>query len=163
MSLHRRAVRVRLTNERIVEGQIHITEGQSLTSFLSTKLYFLNLTDVEWSAGGAHGVLPHVSVRLGQIVWVEPLEPGLHLSSATLPSEESRSVELHVDHDVRLQVKMNVARETRMSDYLDANPGFLPLWSVRIVGSDEQVERVALNHGAIEIIRELERTDPKER
>ncbi len=58
---------------------------------------------------------------------------------------------------------MNVARETRMSDYLDANPGFLPLWSVRIVGTGETVERVALSHDAIEVIRELERTDPRER
>jgi len=163
MSLHRRAVRVRLRNDHTLTGRIHITEGQSLTSFLSTKLYFLNLTEVEWDVAADDGLLPHMSIRLGQIVWVEPMEPGLHLSSATLPSEESRSVELHVDGTVRLQVRMNVARETRMSDYLDANPGFLPLWSVRIVGTGETVERVALSHSAIEVIRELERTDPRER
>lgn len=163
MSLQRRTVRVRLRNDRALTGRIHITEGQSLTSFLSTKLYFLNLTHVEWDSESGDGVLPHMSIRLGQIVWVEPLEPSLHLSSATLPSEESRGVELLVDGSVRLRVQMNVARETRMSDYLDGNPGFLPLWSVRIVGTDEQVDRVALNHQAIEVIRELERTDPRAR
>jgi len=163
MSLHRRAVRVRLKNDHTLSGLIHITEGQSLTSFLSTKLYFLNLTEVEWDVAADDGVLPHMSIRLSQIIWVEPMEPGLHLSSATLPSEESRRVELHVDGTIRLQVQMNVARETRMSDYLDANPGFLPLWSVRIVGTGETVDRVALSHHAIEVIRELERSDPRER
>ena len=72
-------------------------------------------------------------------------------------------MELHVDRDLKLHGHLNVARETRMSDYLDANPGFLPLWSVRIIGGGEPLDRVALNHSAIEVIRELERTDPRDR
>lgn len=163
MSLNRRAVRVRLLDNRILTGQIHISEGQSLTTFLGTKRHFLNLTEVTWVGGDQDEPLPHQSVRLNRIVWVEPVDAGLHLSSATLPSEEPRSVEIQVAGQTRLQVKMNVARETRMTDYLDANPDFIPLYSVRIVGTSELVERAALNHGAIEVICELERTDPRQR
>lgn len=163
MSLHRRAVRVRLRKNRALTGQIHISDGPSLTAFLSGKLFFLNLTDVLWEGSTEDTRLPHLSVRLDEIIWVEPLEASLHLSSASLPSEEARDVELHVDRDLKLHVQLNVARETRMSDYLDANPGFLPLWTVRIVGGGEPLDRVALNHQAIEVIRELERTDPRER
>jgi hypothetical protein len=166
MSLNRRAVRVRLRNNRALTGQIHITEGQSLSTFLSTKLHFLNLTHVRWAGSEGEPLLPHLSVRLHQIIWVEPLEPELHLSSAALPSEAARKIELQVDAGDRwhrLQVEMNVARETRMSDYLDANPGFIPLWSVRLVGGEETVDRVALNHRALAVIRELEDTDPRQR
>jgi hypothetical protein len=163
MTLHRRAVRVRLRKDRALTGQIHISDGPSLTAFLSGKLFFLNLTDVLWEGSTEDHRLPHLSVRLDEILWVEPLEGTLHLTSAALPSEEARDVELHVDGDLKLHVQLNVTRETRMSDYLDANPGFLPLWSVRIVGGGERLDRVALNHRAIEVIRELEETDPRQR
>ncbi len=163
MSLHRRAVRVRLRKDRALTGQIHISDGPSLTAFLSGKLFFLNLTDVLWEGSADDRRLPHLSVRLDEIIWVEPLDGTLHLSSAAMPSEEARDVELHVDQGLKLHVQLNVARETRMSDYVDANPGFLPLWSVRIVGGGDTLDRVALNHRAIEVIRELDATDPRSR
>lgn len=160
MSLIRRAVRVRLLGDRVLTGQVHITEGQSLTNFLSGKHHFVNLTEVTRSDTPGADPLPHLAVRLTQVVWVEPLDAALHLSSASLPSDEPRSVELHVPGRMRLHVKMNVARETRMSDHLEANPGFIPLYAVRIVGTGTLVERVALNHGAIELICEISPTDP---
>jgi hypothetical protein len=166
MSLNRYAVRVRLRNNRSLTGKIHVAEGQALATLLGTKLHFLNLTEVQWAGAAQDEPLPHVSIRLDQIIWVEPLEKGLSLTSAALPSEEIRNIELQVegaDGWGRLHVQMNVARETRMTDYLDANPGFIPLWSVRIVDTDEMVERVALNHRAIGVIRELEDTDPRQR
>lgn len=166
MSLNRRPVRIRLRNGRRLSAQVHITEGQSLSTFLSTKLHFLNLTDVRWTDGGADEAMDHLGVRIDQIVWVEPVDPGLHLSSAALPSDETRNVELQVSGATgwdRLHVQMNVSRETRMSDYLDANPGFIPLWSVQVVETGETVERAALRHGAILVIRELGKTDPRQR
>lgn len=161
MSFIRRPVRLRLKGGRTLSGKIHISEGLPLLGFLSSRNHFLNLTDVTWSDRDVDaGDLPHLSVRLSQIVWVEPQERGLHLSSATLPTAESRAVELHLEGDLRLTVQLNIARETRMSDYLDANTSFLPLWSARVVPTAEVMERVALNHEAILAIRELEETDP---
>jgi hypothetical protein len=156
MLLHRRSVRVQLRGGRSFVGIIHIAEGQSLAGFLSSKPHFVNITGVRWEDAPAQGALPHLSVRRGQIVWVEPLEAELRLTSAIVPPEDSREIELHVDGGVRLQVRMSVARETRMSDYLDANPSFIPLWSVRVTGRDHVVDRIALNHDAIHDVRELE-------
>ena len=154
---------MRLHGNRFVTGEIHITKGSSLAGFLSSKHIFLNLTEVRWSDDPEGEVLPHLSVRLSQIIWVEPLEEGLHLTTAALPPEASRKVELHIEDGMRLQVRLNVARETRMTDYLDANTAFLPLWSITAEGESETIERAALNHGAIQVIRELEATDPKDR
>lgn len=163
MSLHRRSVRVRLRNDRSLAGKIHITEGQSLVNFLGVKQHFLNLTEVRWEEPSGQEALPHLSVRLDQIVWVEPLDAALHLTSATLPDEDGREIEIQVDGDERIHVQMVVARETRMTDYLDANPSFIPLWQVRIVDDGTTIERAALNHAAIETICELEDTDPRSR
>jgi len=161
MSFIRRPVRLRLKGGRTLAGKIHISEGLPLLGFLSSRKHFLNLTDVSWSDGAPTSEdVPHLSVRLSQIVWVEPRERGLHLSSATLPTEDSRAVELHLEGNLHLHVQLNIARETRMSDYLDANTSFLPLWSTRVVRSGEVMERIALKHEAILAIRELEETDP---
>lgn len=156
MSLHRRAVRLRLRGGRVLRGHVHVAEGQSLGGFLSARRFFLNLTEVWWQGASADDPLPHLSVRLRQIVWVEPLDPALHVTSATMPAEESRRVELHLEGGDELHVRLNVARETRMSDYLDANTSFIPLWSVQMRGDDRTLERVALNHSVILTIRELD-------
>lgn len=160
MSLHRRSVQVRLRGNRSLTGKIHIAEGQSLVNFLGIKQHFLNLTEVRWSGSEDAEPLAHLSVRLDQIVWVEPLDAGLHITSATLPDEDGRKIEIEVDGEQDIRVRMVVARETRMTDYLDANPSFIPLWQLEVVATGETLERAALNHAAIQTIRELEDTDP---
>ena len=144
-------------------GTVHVADGQSLAALLASKRHFLNLTDARWEGDTEGDALPHVSVRLSQVNWIEPLDTEFRLLSGVVPPDDNREVELHVDGGVRLRVSMSVAREMRMSDYLDANPAFLPLWAVRVEGQDRVVDRVALNHEAIYVIRELEETDPRRR
>lgn len=165
MSLSRHPVRIRLRNNTALTGRVHVAEGQSLSTFLNRRLYFLNLTDVQWAGSTVDQVVPHLSVRLREITWVEPLDPKLHVSSAAFPSDETRDVELQIgraDGSDWLQMKLNISRETRMSDYLEANKGFIPLSSVRVAGSGEIIDRIALNHEAITAIRELGDSDPRQ-
>jgi hypothetical protein len=84
-----------------------------------------------------------------------PLDPSLPLSSAITPTEDSREVELNLVGDHTLRVSLNIAHETRMSDYLDSNRTFLPLRSARVGHGDEVIERLAVNHQAILTIREI--------
>lgn len=163
MSFVRHPVRVRLSGTRAVTGTIHIGEGGTLCDFLSSKSSFLNLTEVRWEDSVAGDPLPHLSVGLDQITWVEPKDPALQLSTADRVPEQSRNVELQVDGNLRLRVRLSVAQETRMSDYLEVRPSFVPLWSVQVEGKSGEIERVALNHSAIHVIRELDETDPRSR
>jgi hypothetical protein len=94
-----------------------------------------------------------------QIIWVEPLDAALHLSSAKVPADEKRKIELHLEGGSLLHVELNLASETRMSDYLDANPLFISLFSVHVLSEERTIDRVALNHGAILAIRELEQPE----
>lgn len=159
MSLARRPVRVRLRGHRNLSGRIHIAEGEPLTRFLGSKGLFLNLTEVEWE-GRRDERMPHLSVRLDEVTWVEPREPDLRLTTAVPPDEEGRRVELLVDDDLRLQVRIKLAPETRMSDYLESSPSFLPLWSVELQGRSDVATAIALNRTAIHVVRELDETDP---
>lgn len=154
--LIQRPIRVRLRGNRTLEGLIHISEGQSLIGFLGMKKFFLNLTQVRWLDGrGSEDALPHLSIRLSQIVWVAPLDGALPLSTGMTPTSEGREVELHLVGDVTLEVTLGIADEQRMSDYFDSNPSFIPLRSARMPHGADTLDRLAVQHEAILAIREL--------
>ena len=154
--LQQRSVRVLLRGGRSLEGIIHIPDGMPLQNFLGTKRFFLNLTSVRGSnAPEGEEVVEHLSLRISNVVWVIPLEGTLHVSSALAPTNASRTVELQLVDGMTLTVDLNIAEEQRMSDYLDANAGFVPLLSARIRSGEGLIERLAVNHEAILAIREL--------
>jgi hypothetical protein len=157
--LEKKAVRVRLRGGKSLEGMIHIPEGLSLLHFLGTKKNFLNLTSVRDSDGpDDRPHVEHLSLRLSNLVWLIPQDGTLHVSTASTPTSESRTVEIQLVDDVEITVELNVAEEQRMSDYLDANWSFLPLWEARVPVTGETIERLAVNHEAILAIREI--TEP---
>ena len=135
---------------------MHVAEGQSLSAFLGMKSFFLNLTSVRWLDGRPEeDRLPHLSIRISQIVWVVPLDGSLPLSSAASPVGSGREVELDLVGDVTVHVTLNIAEEQRMSDYFDSNTSFVPLRSARVLQSREVIDRLAVHHEAILTIREL--------
>jgi hypothetical protein len=137
---------------------IHIPEGLSLLHFLGTKKYFLNLTSVRKPGQPeSHPPILHLSLRLSNVVWIIPQDVTLHVSTAAIPADSSRPVELDLVDGLKLTVNLNIADEQRMSDYLDANWAFLPLWSARVPETSTIIERLAVNHEAILAIRELPR------
>lgn len=155
IQLRKRPVRVLLRGNRSLEGLIHVSEGQSLTGFLGMKKYFLNLTEVKWLDTPAEGEpLPHLGIRISQIVWVVPLDGALPLSSAQSAPAGQRSVELHLVDGVTLHVTLRIAPELRMSDYFDSNAAFIPLRDARATGSSRAIDRLAVQHEAILAIRE---------
>jgi len=154
--LRQRPVRVFLRGNRSLEGHLHISEGQSLVGFLGMKKSFLNLTSVRWLDGrGGAEPLPHLSIRISQIVWIEPLDGALPLSTGVAPSDGAREVELQLVGDVTLNVTLGIADEMRMSDYLDSNPAFIPLRAARPKEGTGPIDRLAVNHECILTVREI--------
>lgn len=154
--LQRKRVRVLLRGGPALEGVIHVPDGQPLLHFLGMKRYFVNLTDVLGSdSGDSESAVEHLSLRLSNLVWMIPLDEMLHISTAPPPADSSRTVELQLVDGLTLRVTLNISSEQRMSDYLDSNQGFLPLWKARVLGTSEFIERLAVNHEAILAIREL--------
>ena len=156
LHLQRKSVTVLLRGSRSLRGDIHIAEGQSLTGFLGMKKHFLNLTAVRWedTPAGADP-LPHLSLRIANVVWVVPEDGSLYLTSAETPTGEGRKAELHLVGGLTLRVTLNIADELRMSDYFDSGPSFIPQRDVQIPSSTRTIDRLAVNHTAVLAIREL--------
>lgn len=153
--LQQRAVQVLLRGGRTLEGDIHIPEGMPLLNFLGNKRFFVNLTSVRREGEEDTTRADHLSLRLSNVVWVVPLEGTLHLSTASAPTSSSRHVELELVDQLTLRVELGIAEEQRMSDYLDANLGFVPFFSARIESERQTIDRLAVNHEAILAIREV--------
>ena len=155
--LARREVHLRLRGGVSISGMIHIPEGQPLLHFLGLRKHFLNLTSARYQdPPQGDESLPHLSIRLSNVVWVMPLDTSLHVSAAAAPVGSSRMVELQLVDGLKLNVILNLAEEQRMSDYLDSNAAFIPLWDAKVLSSSKVIERLAVNHEAILAIRELE-------
>lgn len=149
-------VRVLLRGGESLDGEIHLPEGMPLLNFLGIKRYFLNLTSVRHTdAARTEDLIEHLSLRLSNVVWVIPLDTSLHLSTASAPTNSSRPVELRLVDGMTLTVELNIAEEQRMSDFLDANSGFVPLFSAHLQTGSEVIHRLAVNHEAILAIREI--------
>ena len=154
--LKQKPVRVLLRGGESLDGEIHLPEGMPLLNFLGIKRYFLNLTSVSpTDAAKNEEPIEHLSLRLSNVVWVVPLDSSLHISTALAPTNSSRAVELRLVDGMTLTVELNIAEEQRMSDFLDANSGFVPLLSAHIQSGSEVIQRLAVNHEAILAIREL--------
>lgn len=155
--LQRKRVQVLLRGSTGMEGEIHVPEGQPLLHFLGMKRYFLNLTAVSSvERDGTRGeIRDHLSIRLSNVIWVVPLDDTLHISTASPPSDSTRTVELQLVDGFTLTVTLDISLEQRMSDYLDANSGFLPFWNAGTPFGERAIERLAVNHEAILAVREI--------
>lgn len=154
--LQKKSVQVLLRGGQTLEGTIHIPEGLPLLNFLGIKRFFLNLTSVRRTESDGHEtVIDHLSIRLSNVIWVVPLDGTLHITTALTPTTSSRMVELQLVDGVTLTVNLNLAEEQRMSDYLDANAGFIPLWGAEFPSTSGSIERLAVNHEAILAVREI--------
>jgi len=154
--LAQKPISVRLKGGGSLEGLIHIPDGLSLLHFMGTKKKFLNLTSVRPSdVSRGQDPIGHLSLRLTNIVWIVPLDGTLHISTASITADAKRSVEIELVDGIKLQVDLHIAEEQRMSDYLDGDWSFLPLWSALDLETSQIFERIAVNHDTILSIREI--------
>ncbi len=152
----RRLVRFMVRGGRIVEGNIHVTEGQSLAVFLQTRRYLTSITEARWIGPGMQ-VLPHMAIRTEKLLWAGSLDDALPISTNQRPTSTPRWAELTLDDGVVMQAGLYIADEQRLTDYFDAAPAFLPVTQATIAGSDKLLGPVAVNTSAIIAVREIEK------
>lgn len=147
-----RRVRFVLRDQRVVDGLIHVRDGDNLATFLgSRKGGWLNLTDVCWQTTD-HRV-GHVVLKLGLVLWAGGIGDDADLLP-TAGDVPSRSIELTLENRVTLHAELpGVAR--RLSDVLSAWGAFVPLRDARLAGGGVGFGEIALNRKAIHVVREL--------
>jgi hypothetical protein len=151
----RRRVALALRDGRTVRGNIHVIEKQSLVQYLTTRRFFVNLTEAQWGMQGGP-TMPHVAVRSDHVYWANTDDPELPVSSHVRPAFRPRWAELILDDGVAVHVALYIAEEQRLTDYMDAASGFLPILEARIVATAERLGEIAINTGAVLAIREID-------
>jgi hypothetical protein len=151
----RRLVRFQMRGGRIVEGNIHVTEGQSLSVFLATRRVLASLTEARWVGPGMH-VVPHLALRTEKIIWASSLDDALPISTNVRAVAKPRWAELVLDDGSVMQTALYMAEEQRLTDYFDSAPLFLPVMQATMVGADRMLGALAINTGALVAIREIE-------
>jgi len=151
----RRLVRFVMRGNRVVEGNIHVTEGQSLAVFLTTRRVLASLTEARWIGPGMQ-VMAHLAIRTEKILWAGSLDDALPVSTNVRPVARPRWAELVLDEVGPLQVALYAGEEQRLTDYFDSAPVFLPIMQATIPGSDKMLGPIAVNTSMIAAIREIE-------
>lgn len=151
----RRLVRFTMLGRRILEGNIHVTEGQSLAVFLTTRRFLTSLTEARLVVANAE-VYPHLAVRTDQILWASSLDDELPVATNVRPTAVPRWAEFTLEDDTIMHVGLHIAEEQRMTDYFDSAPTFLPVVQASVVGSDRLLGPTAVNTSRIVAVREIE-------
>lgn len=151
----RRLVRLTLKDGLGVEGNVHVTEGQSLGVFLTTRRYMTSLTEARWTDTEAP-VLPHLALRTDKIVYASSLDEGLPVATNVRPTLNPRWAEFILADGTVMHVGLHIAEEQRMTDYFDSAPAFLPVVQASVVGSDRLLGPVSVNTSKIVALREIE-------
>jgi hypothetical protein len=139
---------------RVVEGNIHVTEGQSLAVYLTTRRYLTSLTEARWIGPGMQ-VLPHLAIRTDKMMYAASLDDGLPVSSNARPTLSPRWAEFTLEDGSVMNVGLHIAEEQRMTDYFDSAPLFMPVVQASIVGQDRLLGPVSVNTSRLIAVREI--------
>jgi hypothetical protein len=150
----RRLVRFVMYGGRVVEGNIHVTEGQSLAVYLTTRRYLTSLTEARWIGPGMQ-VLPHLAIRTDKMMYAASLDDGLPVSSNARPTLSPRWAEFTLEDGSVMNVGLHIAEEQRMTDYFDSAPLFMPVVQASIVGQDRLLGPVSVNTSRLIAVREI--------
>lgn len=150
----RRLVRFVMYGGRVVEGNIHVTEGQSLAVYLTTRRYLTSLTEARWIGPGMQ-VLPHLAIRTDKMMYAASLDDGLPVASNARPTLSPRWAEFTLEDGSVMHVGLHIAEEQRMTDYFDSAPLFMPVVQASIVGQDRLLGPVSVNTSRLIAVREI--------
>jgi hypothetical protein len=155
----RRLVRFVMYGGRVVEGNIHVTEGQSLAVYLTTRRYLTSLTEARWIGPGMQ-VLPHLAIRTDKMLYAASLDDGLPVASSARPTLSPRWAEFTLEDGSVMHVGLHIAEEQRMTDYFDSAPLFMPVVQASIIGQDRLLGPVSVNTSRLIAVREIEHRLP---
>jgi hypothetical protein len=155
-TFYRKQIRLVLRHGRTVEGNIHVTEGQSLTISLAARRFLVNLTEVHWR--DAADEIEHIAIRVDQILWAAPIHSSIAVTHGLPPVDHARRAELGFDDGTVIEVALYIAQEQRLTDYIDTACGFMAVVRANNVTTGEALGPVTVNTGRIQTIREIRGT-----
>ncbi len=98
--------------------------GASVISLLASRKSYISLTDAQWS--GSQKALPHLVLRVDQVVWAGAPNEDVPLVNAPLAVSPTQA-DLQLEGGLILRGGLPMAPRQRLGDYLESAGPFVPL------------------------------------
>ena len=155
-----RKLRLFLRDFRMIEANVSLAEGQSLTSWLTNRRSYVNLRDAQWA--GSSDRVHHASLRVQQVLWAASVDHDIALNAASNPPAP-RQVEIQLEGGLLIRAGLSIGERQRLSDFMESQGQFLPVRGGLLLRSGRPPKEVnvvlgdiALNQEAIQAVWELE-------
>ena len=154
-----RRIRLFLRDFRMLEATVSLADGQSLTSYLTSRKNYVNLRGAHWA--GAQDDVNHAVLRVDQVLWAAAPDNDIALVN-TSAALKPREVEIQLEAGLLVRGGLQMTETQRLSDYLEAVGLFFPLHDAKLLRSGRPPKKVnvylgdvALNQSAIQAVWEV--------
>ena len=141
-----RRLRIFLRDFRMVEAQVSLADGQSLTTFFANRRSYLNLQGSHWAS--TQEDIEHAVLRVAQVLWASAPDGDVGLTHAS-GHPEHRPVELQLDGGLLVRAQLLTGERQRLSDFLESAGPFVPLRHAVLLRSGRPPRQTNVNLGDI--------------
>ena len=131
---------------RMVEAQISLAEGQSLTQYFASRKQYVNMRGAKWASTGES--IQHAVLKIDQVLWAAALDNDIPLINA-MAQNQPREVEIQLDGGLLVRAGLNVGDQQRLSDYLESQPQFVPIRNAQLLRSGRPPKEVNVTLGDV--------------
>lgn len=146
-----RRLRIFLRDFRMVEAQVSLSEGQSLTTYFANRKTYLNLLGTHWASTQEDH--EHAVLRVAQILWVSAPDGDVGLTNAS-GQPHQRPVEFQLDAGLLVRAQVLTGERQRLSDFLESAGQFIPMREAVLLRSGRPPRQVNVNLGDIVLNQE---------
>lgn len=154
-----RRLRLFLRDFRMVEAQVSLAEGQSLTQYFASRKQYVNLRGAKWASTGENIRL--AVLKIDQVLWAAALDNDIPLVNA-MAQNPPREIETQLDGGLLVRAGLNVGEGQRLIDFLESQPQFVPMRNAQLLRSGRPPKEVnvalgdiVLNQSAVQAMWEL--------
>lgn len=140
-----RRLRLFLRDFRMIEAQVSLAEGQSLTQYFASRKQYVNLRGAKWATGEN---VQHVVLKIDQVLWAAALDNDIPLINA-MAQNQPREVEIQLDGGLLVRAGLNVGEGQRLGDYLESQQQFIPVRSAQLLRSGRPPKEVNVALGDV--------------
>lgn len=142
----------------MVEAWVSVSEGQSLTSYLSNRRRYINLRAAHWADATADH--SHAVLQVGQVLWASVPDGDMQLVNSSGVSR-SREVELQLEGGLLVRGSLPIFEQQRLSDFLEATASFVPVQDATLLRSGRPPKQanvllgdIVVNQAAVQAVWE---------
>lgn len=130
----------------MVEASISVAEGQSLQQYFANRKQYVNMRAAKWASSDEQ--VRHAVLKVEQVLWAAALDNDIPLINAAAQGTP-REVEIQLDGGLLVRAGLSIGEGQRLSDYLEAQPQFIPVRAAQLLRSGRPAKEVNVALGDI--------------